>query len=96
MAERPDEKALASYTEKVDSFYFVFEDAYLLGRQDGSIDRQVDFPVFYRAVAHALMGVATKLMRGEVIPSDDFSVTRGAAELQCIVDMAIRSLRVGR
>jgi len=96
LAERPDEKALTSYTEKVDSFYFVFEDAYLLGRQDGSIDRQVDFPVFYRAVAHALMGVATKLMRGEVIPSDDFSVTRGAAELQCIVDMAIRSLRVGR
>lgn len=95
LAERPDDQALARYTEKVDSFYFVFEDAYLMGRQDGSIMRAVEFPVFYRAVAHALMGIATKLMRGEVIPSDDFSTTRGAAELQCIVDMAIRSLRVG-
>ena len=91
--ERVDENALAAYGAKVDSFYIIFEDAYLMGCQDVSVSRTVDFPVFYRAVAHALMGVAGKLLGGEVIPSDDFSPQVGMAELDCIVDMAIRSLR---
>lgn len=83
--------AVAAYGREVDSFYLIFADAYQLGLQDGSVARQVDFAVFYRSVAHALMGVAQKLARGEVIPSDDFS--RGAQELECIVDMAVRALR---
>lgn len=83
--------AVAAYGREVDSFYLIFADAYQLGLQDGSIAREVDFPVFYRSVAHALMGVAQKLARGEVIPSDDFST--GAQELECIVDMAVRALR---
>ena len=92
-AENPDPNRLVAYGQTVDSFYFIFEDAYLMGRADGSVSREVDFPVFYRAVAHALMGVAGKLLRGEVIPSDDFSTSIGTAELECIVDMAIRSLK---
>ncbi|MEE8673968.1 TetR/AcrR family transcriptional regulator [Tractidigestivibacter scatoligenes] len=83
--------AVAAYGREVDSFYLIFADAYQLGLQDGSVAREVDFPVFYRSVAHALMGVAQKLARGEVIPSDDFSA--GAQELECIVDMAVRALR---
>ena len=83
--------AVAAYGREVDSFYLIFADAYQLGLQDGSVAREVDFPVFYRSVAHALMGVAQKLARGEVIPSDDFS--SGAQELVCIVDMAVRALR---
>ena len=83
--------AVAAYGREVDSFYLIFADAYQLGLQDGSVAREVDFPVFYRSVAHALMGVAQKLARGEVIPSDDFSI--GAQELECIVDMAVRALR---
>ena len=84
-------EAIAAYGREVDSFYLIFSDAYQLGIQDGSVGREVDFPVFYRSVAHALMGVAQKLSRGEVIPSDDFST--GAQELECIVDMAIHALR---
>ena len=95
LVEGADPAALAAYGKKVDSFYFIFEDAYLMGLADGSVVREVDFPVFYRAVAHALMSVAGKFMRGEVIPSDDFSETRGAAELACIVDMAVTSLQAG-
>lgn len=91
--ERPDQAALAAYGEKVDSFYLIFEDAYLMGRQDGSVSCEVDFPVFYRAVAHALMAVAGKFLRGAVIPSDDFSQRGGVAELECLVDMAIRCLK---
>ena len=83
--------AVVAYGREVDSFYLIFADAYQLGLQDGSVAREVDFPVFYRSVAHALMGVAQKLARGEVIPSDDFST--GAQELECIVDMAVRALR---
>lgn len=92
LTEGADPAALASYGEKVDSFYLIFEDAYLMGRQDGSVVRAVDFPVFYRTVAHALMSVACKFAHGEVIPSDDFSATGGAAELACIVDMAVTAL----
>ena len=83
--------AVAAYGREVDSFYLIFADAYQLGLQDGSVAREVDFPVFYRSVAHALMGVAQKLARGEVIPSDDFS--SGAQEIECIVDMAVSALR---
>lgn len=93
LAEGADEQTLAAYGGKLDSFYLIFEDAYRMGIADGSVRREVDFPVFYRAVAHALMSVAGKLMRGEVIPSDDFSEARGAAELSCLVDMAVTSLK---
>lgn len=84
---------LAGYGDQVDSFYLIFEDAYRLGLQDGSVARQVDFRTFYRAVAHALLGVAEKLGRGEVIPSDDD--THDWEELDCIVEMAVRSLTCG-
>lgn len=87
--ERDD---LEAYGQAVGSFYVMFDDCYLLGRQDGSIRREVDFPVFYRAVAHALMGVAEKLVRGEIIPSDDFS--HGGEELACLVEGMLLSLRV--
>jgi AcrR family transcriptional regulator len=91
VSERMDEEALGAYAGEVDSFYLIFADAYQLGLQDGSVVRKVDFPLFYRSVAHALMGASQKLARGEVIPSDDFS--QAADELECIVDMAVRALR---
>ena len=78
MAEVSPARRLPS-TARCDSFYLIFEDAYQLGRADGTVTRVVDFPVLYRTVAHAMMGVAQKLSRGEVIPSDDFS--RGTDEL---------------
>ena len=81
---------LVKYGEKIDSFYVIFEDAYALGRSDGSIHREVPFRSFYLALTHALMGVAQKLRRGEIIPSDDFS--SGVEELRMIVDMALWSL----
>ncbi len=84
---------LAAYGAQVDSFYIMFDDAYLLGRMDGSVAREVDFRAFYLAVAHALMGVAEKLVSGEVIPSDEFGKDQLARELGCLVDMAVQYLR---
>ncbi|MDO4537908.1 MAG: TetR/AcrR family transcriptional regulator [Coriobacteriales bacterium] len=85
-----DADALMEYNEQIESFYPIFENAYRLGREDGSIARELNFSEFYLAVAHALMGVATKLVRGEVIPSDDFSHPK--TELESIVNMAMWSL----
>lgn len=81
---------LEEYGREVDSFYLIFEDAYHMGCTDGSIARKLAFRPFYLALAHALIGVAQKLQRGEIIPSDDFS--DGKRELQCIIDMALWSL----
>lgn len=81
---------LTRYGAELDSFYTIFEDAYLLGRTDGSIVREIEFRQFYVALAHALMGVAQKINHGEIIPSDDFS--NGREELQSIVNMALWSL----
>ena len=74
--------------------YAHYQKAYELGRSDGSIGRQTDFALFYRSLAHALLSVASKLSRGEVLPSDDFSGAATHDELACLVDMAIRSLDV--
>lgn len=92
LSEHLDKSELAAYGAGIDSFYIIFEDAYQLGRQDGSIVCDLDFRVFYQATAHALMGAAQKFVRGGVIPSD--AASDGSAEIKCIVDMAVRSLRV--
>jgi AcrR family transcriptional regulator len=85
-------ETIDSYTQQLGGAYHHFEEAYRLGLADGSIARETDFPLFYRSVAHALLCVASKLSRGEVLPTDDFSHARD--ELTCITDMAIRSLRI--
>ena len=92
LAEGADPEELSAYGQAIDSFYIIFEDAYQLGRADGSVTRRVDFPVLYRTVAHAMMGVAQHLVRGEVIPSDDF--TNGTNELTCIVQMTRYTLGI--
>ena len=38
------------------------------------------------------MGLAEKLLRGDVIPSDDFR--QASKELDCLVDMAVRYIRL--
>ena len=82
---------LESYGREVDSFYIIFDDAYKLGVSDGSVLILPDFATFYKSVAHALVSVAEKMARGEVIHSDDFS--DGMEELDCIVDMAVKYVR---
>lgn len=88
------EEGVCAYAQSVEMPYAHFEQAYLLGRRDGSIGRETDFALFYRSVAHALLSVAGKLSRGEVLPSDDFSGGASKDELGCLVDIAVRSLDV--
>lgn len=87
ITEHVEPAALAAYNAQVNSFYGVFNAAYELGLSDGSVQRRVNFAVFYRAVAHAMTGVAAKIVRGNVLPTDDYSA--GSQELDCIADMAL-------
>ncbi len=82
---------LGTYEAALGSVYPHFSDAYERGRTDGSIAREVDFALFYRTVGHALLSVAAKLSRGEVISSDDFS--HASDELDCLVEIAVASLK---
>ena len=86
VAEHVGAARLAAYGVEVDSFYPMFYDAYRLGLEDGSVTCMVDFPTFYRTLAHALTSTAQKLSRGEVIPSDDFANVR--TELNYLIFMA--------
>lgn len=90
LAGQLNKSDLDEYGAGIDSFYVVFEDAYRLGRSDGSIVRDVEFRPFYLSLAHALIGVAEKLHRGEIIPSDDFST--GLEEMNSLINMALWSL----
>ena len=90
--EKVDAEELSAYGQIIDSFYGGFEDAYQMGRMDGTVVCDLDFRVFYHAIAHALMGAAQKFVRGGVIPSD--AESDGSAEIKCIVETAVRSLRV--
>ncbi len=83
-------QGMKEYANQLDSFYPVFADSYELGVQDGSVCPGVDFRAFYLALSHALISMAQKLKRGEVLESDDF--LSGADELRMIVDMAVRAL----
>lgn len=92
LEEKVGTEELAAYGREVDSFYLIFIDAYQLGVADGTVRQVDDFRTFYRTVAHALMGLAEKLFRGDVIPSDHFE--EDPSELVCLVDMAVRFVRI--
>lgn len=94
LEEHVDRDLLAEYDRQVALFRTVYLHAFEAGVADGSIRGDIDFDLFYQSTAHALMGVAQKLIRGEILPSDDFS--HGRRELDCIVDMAIDYLENGR
>ena len=92
LAEGVPVQELEGYSGAIAKFYFLFEDAYQLGLSDGSVTREVDFPVFYRTVAHSMMAIAQRIVRGDIIPSDDF--THGNDELACIMQMARYTLGI--
>ena len=91
LVDGADEGLLKSYDAELASFYGIFEAAFKAGVDDGSIRSDVNFQLFYITTNHALMGVAQKLLRGEVVPSDDF--THGDSEIALIIDMAIAYLK---
>ena len=87
---RVDMAQLRDYEQSVLNFYPVFLASYEAGLQDATV-RQIEDPrLYYDAVCHAVMALTQKLLRGDILPADGFS---DSAELELLLDMAVRYLR---
>ena len=86
----PDPEAMAEYEQSVLNFFPVFLDAYEAGVADGTVHPVPSPKLYYDGVCHALMALAQKLLRGEILATDGFD---DAAELDLLLDMAESWLR---
>ncbi len=84
---------LRDYDRSIINFYPVFETAYLAGLEDGSVREIENFQLFYVSFAHTFMELSKKLIQGELLPSDDFSLA--TKELETIIDAAVYYLKKG-
>lgn len=91
LSTSPDPGRLSAYDAEVMGFYPLFLDSYERGVADGTVRTDVDFPLYYRTASHALASIGQKLIRGEVVPSDDFS--EGWLEQQMAVEVFVRFLQ---
>ncbi len=82
---------LVDYEKSVLNFYPVFETSYLAGIEDGSVREIENFQLFYLSFAHTFMELSKKLIQGELLPSDNFSVA--AKELETVIDAAVYYLK---
>ena len=88
-----DSRLVDAYDREIASYYPPFLEAFEQGCADGSIREEIDFPLYYRTVSHSLISEAQRLVRGEVLKSDDYS--HAERELSCLVDMALFYLGKG-
>jgi len=86
----PDSE-LEEYEQSIINFYTVYESACKVGIADGTVREDVDFKLFYLTYCHALMELGKKLIRGEILPSDNFS--DGVKELEMLVETAYEYLK---
>jgi len=82
---------LKEYDRSIINFYCIFEGAYLTGLSDGSVREIPDLRLFYVTFAHALMQMSMKLINGELLPSDDFSLAKN--ELELLIEAAVCYLK---
>ena len=85
------EADLEEYDQSIINFYVVYEAACKRGVADGSIRDDVDFHLLYVTYGHAMMELAKKLLRGEILPTDNFS--EGSKELEMLVKTAVEYVR---
>ena len=88
-----DSRLVDAYDREIGAYYQPFLDAFEQGVADGTIREDIDFPLYYRTVTHSLLSEAQRLVRGEVLKSDDYS--HADQELSCLVDVALYYLRKG-
>lgn len=77
---------LEEYESSIINFYEVYEAACRVGIADGSIRDDIDLKLVYLTYCHTMMELSKKLIRGEILPSDNFS--EGSSELGMVVEMA--------
>ena len=86
IAEGITHEELAEYEQSVLDFYTLFEDACSRGREDGTVRGDIDLPVMYLSVTHALMLMSEKFARGDIFRDDN---STGEQELDFIIQMAL-------
>lgn len=89
--EKVPKSELEEYDQSIINFYVVYEAACKRGVADGSIREDVDFHLLYVTYGHAMMELAKKLLRGEILPTDNFS--EGSKELEMLVNTAVEYVR---
>ncbi len=89
--EKVPPEELKDYEKSIVNFYPVFEKAYVAGLADGSVREVPDIKLFYLAFAHSLMELSKKLIQGELLPSDDFSIAE--KELEMVIETVIYYLK---
>ncbi len=88
-----DSRLVDAYDKEIGAYYLPFFAAFECGCEDGSIRDDIDFPLYYLTVSHSLVSEAQRLVRGEVLKSDDYS--HAERELSYLVDMALYYLKKG-
>ncbi|MCR4890264.1 MAG: TetR/AcrR family transcriptional regulator [Ruminococcus sp.] len=89
--ENVPKEALREYDKSIINFYPVFEKAYLAGLEDGTVKEVDNIKLFYVSYAHTLMELGKKLIQGELLPSDDFTIA--SMELETIISTAVFYLK---
>lgn len=82
---------LSEYEKSIMNFFETYDAACKIGIADGTIRDDIDLKLFYLSYGHALMELTKKLIKGEVLPSDNFS--EGSRELEMLIDTAVEYLR---
>ena len=83
--------ALYDYERSVINFFPIVAESYQAGVQDGTLRSDIDFKLFYLTFAHSMMELCKKILRGDLLPSDDFA--EGKTELNMLIEMAISYLK---
>ena len=89
--EKVPPEELKDYEKSIVNFYPLFEKAYVTGLADGSVREVPDIKLFYVSFAHSLMELSKKLIQGELLPNDDFSIAE--KELEMVIETVIYYLK---
>lgn len=89
--ENVPKEMLKEYDRSIINFYPIFETSYIAGLEDGTVREVEDISLFYVTFAHTLMELSKKLIQGELLPSDNFSIA--SVELETIINTAVYYLK---
>ena len=87
-----DTNAIDPYEAVVGQYEKVYMKAYEEGLKDGSIASQKDIKIFYFTTTHALLDFCSKLSMRKAVLNQD-KVLDKAAQIECLIDIALSSLR---
>ena len=90
-SENVPKEDLVDYDKSIIDFYPYIEAAYLAGVKDGTVRSDINFKLFYLTYGHSMLELCKKLLRGELLPSDDFSAAK--EELAMLAEIATSYLK---